>query len=121
LLQRLGVDTADIIIVYIPKQVNDGEMEFYGIVQHIPFKKNQFVILLNKELNMSKLKETLSHEFVHIEQYISGDLVMYPKYAIYKGEDVYFGEVLYWNRSFEKDALKEQGDVIKELNKLLYK
>ena len=71
LLQMFNVDTANIIIVYIPEHLNDGEMEFYGIVQHIPFKKNQFVILLNKKLSITKLKETLYHEFVHIEQYIS--------------------------------------------------
>jgi len=115
------IDTLNLMIVYIPEHLNEGEMELYGIVQHIPFKKNQFIILLNrKNISLSKLKEILSHEFVHISQYISGDLVVYPNYAVWKGEDIYFGEVAYKDRPFEKEAFKYQGGVMSKLNKMLY-
>lgn len=116
-----GLDTINLIITYIPEHVNEGEMEFYGMIQMLPFQKNQFVLLLNRnQMSLSKLKETLSHEFVHVRQYISGDLVMYPLYAIWKGEDIYFGEVDYEDRPFEIEAFGNQRKITKELNKLLY-
>ena len=119
--QILGLDTLNLIVVYIPEHINEGETEYYGIVQQLPFKKNQFIILLNKnKMSLTKLKETLSHEFVHIQQYISGDLVVYPLYAIYKGEDVYLKEIDYEDRPFEKDAFSKQHKYKRELDKLLY-
>lgn len=119
--QVLGLDTLNLIIVYIPEVVQPKEMELYGIVQYIPFKPNQFLILLNRDkMSLTKLKETLSHEFVHIDQYLSGDLVVYPLFAIYKGEDVYLKEVPYEERPFEKEAFAIQGKFYKKLNKLLY-
>jgi hypothetical protein len=117
----LGLDTANIMIVYIPEHVNEGEIDFYAIVQYLPFRPNQFLILLTRDgMSMGMLKEALSHEFVHIDQYLSRDLVMYPKYAIWKGEDVYFGEIPYEERPFEKDAFQRQGKYLKSLNKVLY-
>jgi hypothetical protein len=117
----LGLDTAYIMIVYIPEHVNEGETDFYAIVQYIPFRKNQFLILLTRDkMSTGMLKETLSHEFVHIHQYLSGDLVMYPKFAIWKGEDIYFGEIPYEERPFEKDAFSNQGKYLKQLNEVLY-
>ena len=117
----LELDTINLILVYIPEHVNDGDMEFYGIVQMLPFKQNQFIILLSRKgMSLSKLKETLAHEFVHIRQYISGDLVVYPLYAVWKGEDVYLKEVPYEDRPFEKDAFRNQGKYLKQLNKALY-
>jgi hypothetical protein len=117
----LGLDTANIMIVYIPEHLNEGQIEFYGIVQYLPFKKNQFLILLTREgMSLEFLKEVLSHEFVHIDQYLRGDLVMYPLFAIWKGEDVYLMETPYDERPFEKEAFKTQGKYLKQLNKVLY-
>jgi len=119
--QILGLDTMELMIVYIPEHINSGEMEFYGMIQQIPFGKNQFLILLNKDrVSLTRLKEILSHEFVHMDQYISGDLKLYPGFAIYKGEDVYFGETEYEDRPFEKEAFALQGKFVKKLNKFLY-
>jgi hypothetical protein len=117
----LELDTINLMLVYIPEHINEGEVEYYAIVQHLPFKKNQFLILLNKDrLSLCKLKMALSHEFVHIDQYLRGDLVMYPLYAIWKGEDIYFGETDYEDRPFEKEAFASQGKYVKKLNKALY-
>jgi len=117
----LNLDTLNLTIVYIPDVINDGEMEFYGIVQMLPFEKNQFIMLLSKKkLSLGKLKETISHEFVHIDQYISRDLIVYPGYAMFKGDSIVFKEVKYEDRPFEKDAFKRQDQFKKELEKLLY-
>ena len=119
--QILGLDTINLMIANIPEHLNNGEMEFQGMVQMTSFKHNQFLILLNKKnLSFSKLKLTLSHEFIHINQYISGDLIVYPKFAIYKGEKIYFSKTKYKNRPFEKEAFKNQSKIMKKLDKFLY-
>lgn len=114
------LDTLDLIIYYIPDIINSGEMEYYAIVQHLLFGHNKYLILLNKNLSLSKLKISLSHEFVHINQYQSGDLRFYATYAIYKGDSILFKDVKYEDRSFEKEAFFNQGKITKKLNKFLY-
>ena len=115
----LGMDTLNMTIAYMPV-IKTKDTEFYGVIQHLPFKPNQFVLLLKKSMSLSKLKETLSHEFVHVGQYVYGDLVLYPSYAVYAGDTVTF-DVEYKDRPFEKDAFKQQTRINKELKELLYK
>ena len=117
----LAIDTIDLIFAYIPEDDNNEEQEFYAFIQRLPFQKNQFIILLNREeISLSELKKFLSHEFIHIDQHVRGDIVMYPNFAIWKGEDIYFGEVAYGDRPFEQEALKWQGKIKRQLNKHLY-
>ena len=116
----LDLDTVDIKIYYIPDVVNSGKMEFYGIVQQLPFGEHKYLILLNKKLNLSKLKLTLSHEFIHIDQYERDDLFINGNMYDWKGETKFFSDVKYNDRPFEKEAMGEQGNVVKQLNKLLY-
>ena len=117
----LGMDTIDVKVYYIPDVVQQGEMEFYGIVQQLPFGEHKYLILLNKRMSLSNLKSTLSHEFVHIDQFERGDLIIYGN--MYDWEDEkgkLFSDIKYQDRPFEVEARKEQGKVVKELNKLLY-
>lgn len=117
----LGLDTLNLMIVYIPDIVNSGEMEFYGIVQMLPFKTNQFLILLNrKNMGLSRLKETLSHEFIHIDQYLRGDLILLSDYAIWEGDTIFLDDAEYKERPFEKEAFTNQLIIKRKLEKLLY-
>jgi len=116
-----GLDTLNLIIVYIPEHVKEKEVEYSSFVQMIPFKKNQFILMLKRDgISFSKLKIILAHEFIHMEQYISGDLVAYTNFVIYKGEDVYLKEIPYDERPFELDALSEGSKLLKKLNHVLY-
>jgi hypothetical protein len=114
------IDTMDILLYYIPDHINAGEMEFYGIVQQMPFDKKKFLILVNRKLNLPKLFETLSHEFVHIDQYSRGDLEIIGKYAIWKGDTIDMTYAKYEDRPFEIEAFSGQSEIAKELKKLLY-
>jgi len=116
----LGLDTLNLVITYIPDHINSDELVFLGMIQQIPFKPNQFVLLLKKRMSFSQLKTVLSHEFVHIGQYIYGDLTVYPEYATYAVDTIVFIEVKYKDRTFEKEAFKQQGRMLKKLNRLLY-
>jgi hypothetical protein len=121
LAQLLELDTLNIIIVYIPEHVEDKDIEFSAFIQQLPFKKNQFLLMIKRDgISFSELKNILSHEFIHIQQYTSGDLVAYTNFVIYKGEDVYLKEVPYAERPFEIDAFAKDGKLLKSLNAVLY-
>jgi len=114
------MDTIEILLYYIPDHLNSGEMEFYGIVQQTPFDKKKFLILVNKKLDLSDLFSTLSHEFIHIDQYHRGDLGIIGKYAVWKGDTLDMTEVKYETRPFEKEAFAKQTAIKKEVKELLY-
>jgi len=121
LANLLGLDTLNLIIVYIPEHVEDKDIEFSAFIQQLPFKKNQFLLMIKRDgISFSELKNILSHEFIHIQQYTSGDLVAYINFVIYKGEDVYLKEVPYDERPFEIDAFAKDGKLLKNLNHVLY-
>lgn len=118
--QIFKLDTVDIMVYYIPNHLNSGDIEFYGIVQQLPYDDRKFLILVNRNLNLTKLFETLSHEFIHIDQYSRGDLEIFEHYAIWKGDTLDMLEVKYDDRLFEKEAFRNQDMVARELKKLLY-
>jgi len=118
--QIFQMDTIEILLYYIPDHLNSGEMEFYGIVQQTPFDKKKFLILVNKKLDLSDLFSTLSHEFIHIDQYHRGDLGIIGKYAVWKGDTLDMTEVKYETRPFEKEAFAKQTAIKKEVKELLY-
>jgi len=121
LAHLLELDTLNLIIVYIPEHVENKDIEFSAFIQQLPFKKNQFLLMIKREgISFSELKNVLAHEFIHIQQYTSGDLVAYTNFVIYKGEDVYLKEVPYDERPFEIDAFAKDGKLLKSLNSVLY-
>ena len=109
----------DLKIYYLPEQDDESEIEFSGFVQKLPFGEHKYLILLNKKLSFSKMKEVLSHEFVHIDQYERGDLIVSGKTYIWKGEP---GVVTTYDTSlpFETEAFKSQYNVKKELERYIY-
>ncbi len=114
------IDTLDLKIYYTPNILNKHNMEFYAIVQKLPFGEHQYVILLNKDINLVIVKLILSHEFVHIEQYEQGHLKVFKNFYIWKGETVFFEDTEYLNRPYEIEAFRNQNNIRRELNKLLY-
>ena len=118
-------DTMHIIVVYIPDHIGSGEVDgeeymFEAFVQQIPFLPHRYLVLMNKKTSKRKLQEVLSHEFVHIKQYESGDLYVYGNMYDWKGETNRFSDVKYMERPFEKEAFKNQSKIKKELQKHLY-
>ena len=117
----LKMDTIDVKVYYIPNVVQGEETEFYGIVQQLPFSKHKYLILLNDKLSLLELKTTLSHEFVHINQYERSDLYVYGNIYDWKNEkDKFFTDIKYEDRPFEKEAFFKQNKIRKELDKYLY-
>ncbi|MCK9544998.1 MAG: hypothetical protein M0R03_23530 [Novosphingobium sp.] len=116
-------DSIRVLVYYMHDGTNqNGEIELYGIVQRIPFYPYNYLILLNKNLSFYKLKETLCHEFIHIDQYRDPiyNLQIFGDIAVYKGDTIKLREVPYDQRPFEQMAFRNQERILKELDKFLY-
>lgn len=77
-------------------------------------------ININFDRDKLEILNTLSHEIVHVEQIIRGDLEMHKDHLIWKGEKVMFSHVIacqrksteaYRSLPWEAEAYKRQLDV----------
>jgi hypothetical protein len=113
------MDTIDLKIFYLPDVVNEGDMEFKGIVQKLPFGPHKYLLLLNKNMRWEELLIVISHEFIHIQQYESGRLIINGKDYWWEGEHGVF-DTYNTSRPFEKEAFSNQNKIKKELTTMLY-
>jgi len=110
------IDTLDLIICYLPLS-GEGDLEFSGIVAPLPFGTHRYLMLLNKNLGVDELRETLSHEFIHINQHETGRLVSLGNMFIWEGDTIN-PDVVYRDRPFEIEAYNNQDEILKQLNKI---
>ena len=112
-------DTIEVKVYNMPRNFNRGEVEYYGIVQQLPFGRHKYIIFLNPEMGLSKIKLTMCHEFVHIHQYERGDLELNVNSYIWKGDTI-VPSMKYDERPFEVEAFNKQKSIYKQLENLLY-
>ena len=120
----MDIDTIQIDIFITPIDMNTDKYEIYGYTFPNLFEKNKYYIFLGRTFPRSMIKTLLSHEMVHIQQYMDGSLV-YPgsdKYYLeYMGDKIYFIDIPYNKRPYEIEAFEKEKIIRKELNKILYK
>lgn len=122
----LGYDTISIAIAHMPKHMEEvGELDVKAYVYKNIFQDKAYLIFVSSTLRVSEYKMVMSHEMAHIAQMEIGDLVQ-PKelgapYVKYKGDSINFHEIPYSKRAHEIDAEKQQDQIYKQLDKVLYK
>ena len=114
-------DKIRIRLNYLPAIFNSGDFDYWGVAQKMIDGPQSYQIFLKKNLTQSSLRGVLAHEFVHIDQYNSGDLQVTGAEYIWKGESGNMYDVEYKRRPFELDAGKRSRQVLKDLKKILYK
>jgi len=114
-------DEIRIRLNYLPDIFSTGDIDLLGVVQRVVFEAHSYQIFFNKNLNQDILRKILSHEFVHIDQYESGDLQIVKTEYIWKGKPGSMLDVKYKYRPFEIDARRRQWAIMKDLKKVLYK
>lgn len=110
----------DTLIIHVGNLVvHSEEMDVDAVTLTHEFDPLRFYIFLSEELSISHLKKVLSHEFIHIEQFLRGDLKYKAPNYFWKGEKIEATEP-YNLRPFEKEAFMRDSEILKELNKALY-
>jgi hypothetical protein len=90
---------------------------FYGMVNPLPFGEHKYLLLLKTGLSDEMLKETLSHEFIHINQFETGRLESFGNWFVWEKDTILGEEVFYNDRPFEIEAYNNQDKIVKELNR----
>lgn len=104
----LQYDTLSVMITEMPVQY-EGKYSAFVVKTVVP---HSYVIFLSKSVRgQSHLRQVLSHEFAHIHQYETGQLVPIDidnGIYVWEGDTIDFTSIEYNDRIFEKDAyLKE--------------
>jgi hypothetical protein len=121
----LGYDTMNVNIYPMPAVLSkDSKTEYIAMIKQVPFQKGDYIIFLQQDASIGKIKMALSHEMVHLKQFEDGRLDMIPgdqtRY-IWLGDTIRGVDVKYEDRTHEKEAFREGPKLERELNKILYK
>jgi len=96
-------------------------VDYWGITRRAVDRDASYSIFLNKKIGPYKLRKTLSHEFVHVDQMEKRELQITGSQYLWKGESGDMLKVKYNDRPFEIDAMRRQKKVLRDLNRILYK
>jgi hypothetical protein len=121
----LKYDTCEIYIFnmsYVLKRSDDYTLQAY--LQSYRYEPNKFTLFINTDVvSRSDINMVLCHEFMHVRQYITGDLqINYdkPTLVTYKGKVIDLTKIVYEGRQYEIEAKAQQWDIAKQLRALLY-
>jgi hypothetical protein len=106
--------------VYLLPLSDNAKGQFDGELKaHIRYQDNNFY-LYTIDLGRSEAIEVLSHEVIHMDQYVSKDLIYSNNTLTWKGNVLELNSIEYTQRPWEKDAFDRQYGLIKLVNEKLY-
>lgn len=116
----LKQDSIIIHIFYLNKQMIYDDFEIMGYIEPTSYNNKEYLLFINRQVEQINI--LLSHEFVHLDQYMKNELKLNRdlQVAIYKGDTINLHKVPYKLRPFEQDAYNRQYQILKQLNKILY-
>jgi hypothetical protein len=118
----LGYDSLNVNIYESPLSINSWSVYIAGFIIKTP-TPNTYNIFIDKNTKVS-IKRLLAHELYHLHQYQTGVLknIHEPNHLIvYKNDTINLKKVSYFDRTYEIDAIHNEYEILKKLNKLLHK
>jgi hypothetical protein len=118
-LDKLGITGINVRILPLSKK---AKLEFDGELKaHLRYKDNQFYLYTDFLYN-SEAIDILSHEAIHVQQYLSKDFIYQDiiAKAYWKGEEVDLDKIPYEKRPWEVEAFKKQWYVSEKVYDDLY-
>lgn len=116
-LDQAGIKDLNIIV----NTLSDGAREqFQGELKaHIREVNGSFYLFIS-DLDREDAIRVICHEIVHVQQYISGDLVYQDGILIWKGQNVDLQRVEYEEREWEVDAFRKENQLINSVEEVLW-
>lgn len=121
-IASVGLDAAGLkgIVLVIDDLSDVAKSNFDGTLEaHIKYFDGVFYLFMN-DLDREKAISVISHEIIHINQYVSGDLIYQNGLVYWKGREYNLDEVQYDNRPWEDDAYSKESSLASRVNELLY-
>jgi len=116
-LDQAGIENQ---ILVFDKLSDGAKSQFDGSLKaHIRNYNNIFYIFID-EMDKSEAITVLSHEVVHVKQYVSGDLIYDNGWIVWKDQTLTLDEVSYENRGWEIEAFDQEGQIANQVQKILW-
>lgn len=121
LTQILGIKDVELTVVTNDSQIKifdtpDFELQAM-MLGNRPLKK--YTLLLRSNIGAANVLSIVCHEMWHLSQMYKGQLQIIGKDFKWNNK-MYSGSTPYFNRPWEKEALKEQIEIEKKVKKLYY-
>jgi hypothetical protein len=121
---KVALDVAGIsgVQVFIQELSESAKSQFDGELKaHVRYFNGEFYIFIS-DLSHKEAIEVISHEVVHIQQYLSGDFVYDQSNGdtYWKAELYYPDNIPYERRPWEDDAFDLQGTISDKVSAILY-
>lgn len=116
-MDQMGISGHSVII----NKLTDGaKNQFDGELKaHIRYHNGIFYLFAD-DFNRRESIEVLCHEVIHIQQYTTGNLIYEDGFVIWLGEPIELNSREYEQRPWENDAFLRQGELIGNVEKVLY-
>jgi hypothetical protein len=121
---KVALDIAGLsgVQVFIQELSESAKSQFDGELKaHVRYFNGEFYIFIS-DLSHKEAIEVISHEVVHIQQYLSGDFVYDQSTGdmYWKGELYYPDNIPYERRPWEHDAFDLQSSISDKVSAILY-
>ena len=121
LTQILHIDDVELTVANNDNQIkifDTSDFELLALLIKQP-TSHRYTLLIRSNVSGSELLSIVCHEMWHLEQYYKGDLALNGKIFTWKGKK-YDSSIPYFDRPWEKEAIKEQYAIEKKVKKLYY-
>lgn len=116
-LDQAGIKDLNVVV----NTLSDGAKEqFEGQLKaHIRNLNGTFYLFIS-DLDREDAIRVISHEIIHIQQYISGDLVYDENGLFWKGQNIDLEKVEYQEREWEIEAFRKENQLINSVEQILW-
>lgn len=122
LQEIMEMDSVKILIFKMPVEFRVESINIRGFIQKIPTGNSDYAIHVSKTLTKSEYKMLVAHELVHLQQMEEGRLIELGNgISVWEGDTLDLREVPYSVRGYEQEAALKSKEILRELDRLLYK
>ena len=121
LVEILGIKDIELTVTVNDKQIkmfDTPDFELQAMLLGYP-KLKSYTLVLRSNIGAANVLSIVCHEMWHLKQMYNGQLEIVGKDFKWKGKD-YPGSTPYFDRPWEKEAVKEQKEIEKKVKALYY-
>ena len=121
-LNELGIDSLAVTIRPITDEVKQQFDSEGTLKAHILGRDRQYIIFLD-DMGRDESIKVLSHELIHLRQYVTKKLVLHKNEVVWDGEiisEYRVSELKYDDRPWEIEAFAEQRQLENKIRNILY-
>ena len=118
-LDKMGIEGHTMLIKEQERKQDLGDE--FSSEAFIMYKNNQSIIFIKPSLTRTKSIKILSHELVHLQQYLDERLIVFENgYVCWENDTLDFRQIPYDKRPWEREAFNYSPILEEDIKKVLY-